>query len=111
MLIDDVFTDINAFIEKKKEELRNSLRQAQPGNSTIGISCDDQAVLDYVPTHGIVEMGTYISNDAKVYVEMLRQDPATGLIHLEVLNETEESKRFDYISTGMFERLFSKAIV
>lgn len=60
----------------------------------------------YVPSHEIVKPGIYASKDECVHVEVLKQDRTTGLIHLLVYDEDDPYKKCDFISTGMFIRLF-----
>lgn len=104
--LDNAKDQLVSFTNKLFEELRESLRQEQPGNSTIGISFEPDTVLNYVPSHEIVKTGIYVSNDETMHVEVLLQNPESGLIHLEVYDELDPSKRFDFTSTGMFLRLF-----
>lgn len=104
--IDDASTSIQSFVEKTMSELQEALRQTQPGNTTIGLSFDPAMVLHYVPSLLIVRPGLYDSCDGKIHVEVLSQDSKTGLVHLEIYDEEDPFKRFDFISTGMFVRLF-----
>lgn len=63
-------------------------------------------VPNYVPAKEIVKQGLYESCCGQLHVEVLMQDPSNGLIHVEIYEEDDPYKRFDFISTGMFIRLF-----
>ncbi len=104
--IENALTSLQEFVNKTMDDLRVSLKQQQPGNSTIGLSFEPDMVLNYVPSVEIIKPGLYDSSDGKVHVEVLRQDPETGLVHLEIYDEEDPYKRFDFASTGMFLRLF-----
>lgn len=107
--IEETFDNIANFLDKAKAELRINLGQSQSGNSTIGLSFVPEMVLNYVPSTEVVKKGMYDSCCGRVHVEVLLQNPETGLIHLEVYDEPDPTKRFTFISTDMFVRLFKRS--
>jgi hypothetical protein len=93
----------HSFVDKSFAELARQL-QTTPGTTEGDFK--PSMVPNYVPSHVVVKRGTYDSRCGQLHVEVLMQDLETGLIHVEIYDEDDPFKRFDFISTGMFVRLF-----
>lgn len=104
--VHDAKKSVLSFVARVFDELGSNLKAAQPGSLGVGLSFDPNIVVGYVPLHEVVRRGLYDCCDGRTHVEVLHQDVETGLIHLEIYDEEDPSKRFDFISTGMFLRLF-----
>lgn len=104
-LVEEAMASIQVFVSKTLGELRDNLLKAGMPEE-IGDNFDIAMVPGYVPSTMIVRPGLYECCDGKTNVEVLKQDTKTGLIHLQVYDEEDPFKRFEFISTGMFVRLF-----
>ena len=108
--VDDAFDGIEAFIKKTREELKQ--RSTKGSNSALDLSFNPKMVPGYVASRAIVKKGMYDSCCGSVHVEVLHQDLQSGLVHVEIYDEPDPYKRFDFISTGMFLLLFKpKSVV
>jgi hypothetical protein len=89
--------------KKIREEIEAELAK---GGTALSISFMPDLVLTKLPEVEAVPAGLYASQSAWMIVEVVGQDPETGMVTMEVPNEDTDDKRVESISAALFKQLF-----
>jgi hypothetical protein len=93
---------IEEYLTKWGADLRTELGLSFQAGATIGISCDPSIQLSQLPPAVTVRNGLYTSFDGKMKVEVIGQDPMTGMVQLEMRTHDVPDGCLAAISADLF---------
>lgn len=97
---------VEDYLTKWGEDLRSELGLSFQAGATIGISFDPSIQLTQLPQAVLIRNGMYISFDGRVKVEVIGQDPLTGMVQMEMSTHEHPEGRLEAMSSNLFVFLF-----
>lgn len=93
---------VEEYVHKWGEDLRAELGLSFHVGGVIGISFDADLQLKYMPQVITVRNGLYTSYDGKIKVEVIDQEPLTGMVHMEMTTHDAPEGRLEVMSANLF---------
>jgi hypothetical protein len=100
---------LGEYFIKWGEDLRIELGLSFQAGGSIGVSFDPSIALIQLPKTVEVRNGLYISKDGKIKVEVIGQDPLTGMVQMEMSSTDAPEGRLEAMSSELFILFFKLA--
>lgn len=111
MKIQEAQEDIEKFMKKRFEQLKEEMGENPIGTPAMSVTFAPQMRIHFTPVAlPDIQPGNYIDKSNTVFAEVLHVNHHNNIVQMEVhmVGEDSESRTFETMSTGLFSKMFAK---